>query len=140
MGGARPRLLEPDDPDHSTQSDHPDAAGDCGPDAGLPGCVRWLLAPSATGVAVTYAVPSPAGGRAPATVNCSPASGDVFPVGPTRVTCTATDAAAATATCTFDVTVARVPQLTRTRFLAFGDSVTAGEVTAPVAGLGGDRP
>jgi lysophospholipase L1-like esterase len=30
--------------------------------------------------------------------------------------------------------VQRVPQLTRTKFLAFGDSVTAGEVTAPALG------
>ena len=95
---------------------------------------QMVLAPSAAGVIVTYSLPSPAGGRAPATVSCAPASGDVFPVGPTRVTCTATDTAAVTATCAFDVNVQRVPQLTRTKFLAFGDSVTAGEVTVPTLG------
>lgn len=31
----------------------------------------------------------------------------------------------------------RVARLTRTRFLAFGDSLTSGEVTAPIAGSGG---
>ena len=32
---------------------------------------------------------------------------------------------------------ARTPRLTRTRFFAFGDSLTSGEITAPIAGLGG---
>lgn len=31
----------------------------------------------------------------------------------------------------------KVPRISRTRFLAFGDSITAGEVTSPVAGSGG---
>lgn len=53
-------------------------------------------------------------------------------MGTTSVGCTATDAAAVTASCTFDVVVAPAPQLARTHFLAFGDSITAGEVTVPV--------
>jgi lysophospholipase L1-like esterase len=37
--------------------------------------------------------------------------------------------------------VSRIPTLTRTRFLAFGDSITAGEVTVPIsAGTMGDAP
>src|ERR1041384_1613203 len=39
------------------------------------------------------------------TVVCSPASGSIFPVGTTSVTCTATDAHGNTATCSFTVTV-----------------------------------
>ena len=37
------------------------------------------------------------------------------------------------ASCSFNVTVSAIPRLTRTRFLAFGDSFTAGEVTIPTA-------
>jgi hypothetical protein len=40
-----------------------------------------------------------------ATILCSPASGSAFPVGTSPVTCTATDAAGNTATCSFNVTV-----------------------------------
>jgi lysophospholipase L1-like esterase len=48
------------------------------------------------------------------------------------VRCTATDATQATASCSFSVNVnAPVPQLARTKFLAFGDSMTAGEVSRP---------
>lgn len=89
-------------------------------------------ATSTAGGPVTYAAPAPSGGRAPFTVTCTPASGQLFPVGATPVSCTATDAAGATAACTFTVTVTAAPRLTRTRFLAFGDSITAGEVTVPV--------
>jgi hypothetical protein len=39
------------------------------------------------------------------TVVCSPASGSIFPVGTTTVTCTATDTSNNTATCSFTVTV-----------------------------------
>ena len=39
------------------------------------------------------------------TVVCSPASGSIFPIGTTSVTCTATDASGNTATCSFTVTV-----------------------------------
>lgn len=40
-----------------------------------------------------------------ATIACAPPSGSAFPVGTTTVTCTATDAAGNTSTCSFDVTV-----------------------------------
>jgi hypothetical protein len=43
------------------------------------------------------------------TVACTPASGSVFPLGTTTVTCTATDAHNNTATCTFTVTVVPPP-------------------------------
>lgn len=80
---------------------------------------------------VTYTLPAATGGRAPVTVACTPPAGSTFPLGATNVACTATDATAATASCTFTVTVTRQPTLSRTAFLAFGDSVTLGEVTVP---------
>lgn len=55
----------------------------------------------------------------------------MFPMGASPVQCIATDVIAATSSCSFTVTVAPLPQLTRTKFLAFGDSFTAGEVTVP---------
>ncbi len=49
-----------------------------------------------------------------ATLSCVPASGSFFAVGTTQVTCTVTDAAGNTATCTFDVTVndTQIPTIT----------------------------
>ena len=44
---------------------------------------------------------------------------------------TASDGLSRTASCTFGVTISKIPQLSRVRFLAFGDSITEGEVTAP---------
>lgn len=68
-------------------------------------------------------------------VACTPASGATFPIGQTTVQCAASDARSRTASCSFTVTVARTPQLSRTRFLAFGDSITAGEVTVPTTDI-----
>ncbi len=67
-------------------------------------------------------------GESPLTTTCTPASGSTFNVGTTHVTCTARDAHDRSASCTLDVTVSAPPRLTATRFLAFGDSMTAGEL------------
>lgn len=67
------------------------------------------------------------------TVACTPASGSSFPLGSTQVSCTVTDSLNRQAACSFAVSVTRLPTLQRTSFLAFGDSVTAGEVTVPTA-------
>lgn len=88
-----------------------------------------------SGTTVVYATPEARNGQSPVTVACTPASDTNFPIGTTQVSCTATDALQRTATCTFNVTVSKLPTLSRTRFLAFGDSITAGEVTAPVGTL-----
>lgn len=98
-------------------------------------CPVSATASSLTGnpVAVTFSAPVANGGVAPVQVGCTRSSGSLFPVGVTAVQCTATDAQAISSACTFTVTVNRVPQLTRTKFLAFGDSLTAGEVTVPTA-------
>ncbi len=74
-------------------------------------------------------------GKEPVTVACTPASGSTFPLGATTVTCTGTDSLNRANSCSFTVTVARTPQLTVTKFLAFGDSITAGEISFPVAGI-----
>ena len=73
-------------------------------------------------------------GRARSAVKCSPESGTTFPIGTTEVSCTATDTLNRAAGCSFNVTVSKLPTLSKTRFLAFGDSITAGEVTAPLGG------
>lgn len=75
---------------------------------------------------VTFATPVAQGGAPPVPVACNPASPGPFPVGPTTVTCTATDARGQTGTCGFTVTVRPPPTLRFTRFLAFGDSLTSG--------------
>ena len=52
--------------------------------------------------------------RSPST--CTPASGHMFPIGTTTVTCTATDSLNRQATCSFNVTVSKLPPLSKTRF------------------------
>jgi lysophospholipase L1-like esterase len=76
---------------------------------------------------VSYSGPFASGGTPPDTVSCSVASNSVFPVGVTAVTCSVTDATGRLAACTFNVTVLPPPLLVGTTFLAFGDSLAAGE-------------
>ncbi len=80
-----------------------------------------------TSVAVMFDSPAVTGGVAPITTSCSPASGNTFPAGVTDVICAATDANQARAQCVFHLTVNFVGRLQGTKFLAFGDSITAGE-------------
>jgi hypothetical protein len=56
-------------------------------------------------VGVSFSDPTTSGGTAPVTTSCSPSSGSSFGVGTTSLTCTATDAASATAVCTSSVIV-----------------------------------
>jgi lysophospholipase L1-like esterase len=80
------------------------------------------------GVPVTFALPVASGGGPSIAVSCLPASGSVFPIGTTIVTCAGTDGVRSGVT-QFSVTlVAVIPDLQRTRFLAFGDSITRGEL------------
>lgn len=81
---------------------------------------------SGGGQAVSYPSPTAAGGTAPVTVTCTPASGSTFPIGGTEVSCAARDAAARQATCSFAVSLSAT-QLTVKKFVAFGDSVTEGQ-------------
>ena len=90
---------------------------------------------------VGYATPTVVGGVTPLNGPiCSPGAGTAFKVGSTAVTCTVSDARARTDTCTFTVTVLAPPKLSATRFLAFGDSITAGEIVSQgFAVVGGVR-
>lgn len=90
---------------------------------------------AAEGTTVTFAAPAVSAGKEPVTVACTPASGSMFPLGATTVNCTATDALNRTNSCSFTVSVSKTPQLTVTKFLAFGDSITAGEISFPIAGI-----
>jgi lysophospholipase L1-like esterase len=80
-----------------------------------------------TSIAVTFDAPVASGGVAPIATSCSPASGTSFSTGVTDVLCVATDANQARAQCVFHLTVDFTGRLQGTRFLAFGDSITAGE-------------
>ncbi len=102
-------------------------------------CPADVLGQSSSGTPVAIQVPAPttAGGVLPVTVSCSPA-GTPFPIGTTRISCSASDARGFTASCAFNVNVAP-PPLSRTTFLAFGDSTTAGEITAPATATLGPR-
>jgi lysophospholipase L1-like esterase len=81
-------------------------------------------------VAISFADATARGGTAPVTTTCAPASGSSFPVGTNAVTCTARDAKQVSATCSFSVTVSKVPRLSVTNIDAFGDSMTEGGVSA----------
>src|SRR5690606_6935407 len=54
-------------------------------------------------VPLAFTPPQASGGAAPVSVACTPAPGFAAPLGDTRVTCTATDARQATASCDFTV-------------------------------------
>ncbi len=83
-------------------------------------------------VPVTYGLPTVTGGTTPVTTACVPASGSAFNVGSTTVACTVTDAVHRAASCTFPVSVSPPgPHLNVMRILAFGDSITEGEVPEP---------
>lgn len=81
-----------------------------------------------TPVAVNFPNPTVSGGAGVLSTTCTPTSGSRFNVGTTNVTCTAQDTKKQTASCGFQVTVSRVPRLSATRFVAFGDSMTEGFV------------
>lgn len=85
-----------------------------------------IEATSSGGAVASFTAPSAAGGRAPYETTCTPASGSSFPFGTTNVSCRVTDAGGAQASCGFAVTVRVSRTLSRTRFLAFGDSITWG--------------
>jgi len=89
---------------------------------------------NAGGMAVSFDTPPVTGGQGSVTVSCSPSSGETFPIGSSEVKCTATDILNRTGTCSFNVNVSKLSQLSKVKYLAFGDSITAGEITAPISG------
>ncbi|MFO7301630.1 MAG: SGNH/GDSL hydrolase family protein [Acidobacteriota bacterium] len=90
-------------------------------------------------VELHYPAPAVAGGTAPVAVECSLPTGSPLGPGETMVHCTATDAAARVAECSFRATVHRVPRLRGGRIVAFGDSITRGEVSNPAPGMAAVR-
>ncbi len=105
-----------------------------GPDTGPSGPAPDISCPApltvqvlANGV-VEYPAPTASGGTPPlGTPACTPASGTPVPAGTTTVRCTVTDSRQRADACTFELTVQAAPQLTLTKFIAFGDSITLGE-------------
>jgi lysophospholipase L1-like esterase len=94
--------------------------------------VRGVPSPAQS---VAFDPPVITGGTAPVQVACTPASGSAFPLGANAVGCLATDAASRTATCSFKVTLTGFA-IALTKYEAFGDSLTVGEVGRPsVAGF-----
>jgi lysophospholipase L1-like esterase len=90
---------------------------------------------NAGGMTLDFDTPPVSDGQGTVNVTCSPGSGSSFPIGSTTVSCTATDSLSRTGTCSFTVNINKLPTLSRTKFLAFGDSITAGEVTVPGGSL-----
>jgi len=96
---------------------------------------REATAPNGTDV--HFESPVPTGGVPPYTVQCEPGSGSTFPVGESTVRCTAVDSAAGQATCEFAVRVRVSQTLARTKYVAFGDSITEGATSlVPLIMLG----
>jgi lysophospholipase L1-like esterase len=79
-------------------------------------------------VEVSFQPPQGIGGVAPVNTSCTPPPG-MFNVGTLTVTCVATDSRGQSASCTFTVAVRPPPHLKFTRFVSYGDSLTAGEVS-----------
>lgn len=81
---------------------------------------------TSAGAAVTFTMPESRKGQGTVSVACTPESGTRFPIGVTEAECVATDSLSRKASCTFSVTVTAPPRLSRTRIMAFGDSLTFG--------------
>ena len=54
---------------------------------------KTTVTPGEPGVTVVFDPPTTTGGVAPITVSCDHASGELYPIGVTTITCTATDSA-----------------------------------------------
>jgi lysophospholipase L1-like esterase len=107
------------------------------PDGPFTACPADVQIESFSGkpIPVTYALPGASGGTPPLTVACTPESGAEFAVGEHPITCTVTDAASKTASCTFRIIVTTPPRIELTRFTAFGDSLTYGITSDAVTTL-----
>ncbi len=86
-----------------------------------------IQSPDGKPTQVVYGSATASGGTPPISITCAPDTASIFPVGVTPVTCTAKDQQQRTDSCSFTVTVTKPPVISRTRFLAFGDSITWGE-------------
>ena len=84
-------------------------------------------------VVIAFGAPVVTGGNDPVTSGCAPASGSTFNIGTTNVSCSASDSLQQATTCALSVAILGPPKLSATKFLAFGDSLTAGFVAPPVS-------
>lgn len=83
---------------------------------------------------VIYTPPLQTSGSTPVTISCNPVSGTPFPLGDTPVTCRATDTFNQSGGCSFIVRLSPLT-LSALTFVAFGDSVTAGENSIKTGGV-----
>jgi lysophospholipase L1-like esterase len=88
-----------------------------------------VTAHNGTNPTVTFDVPIAQKGAPPVKVLCTPESGSQFNAGVTTVMCEATDSRAHKASCSFSVSVTAIPLLLKTKFMAFGDSITEGKTS-----------
>jgi lysophospholipase L1-like esterase len=86
-----------------------------------------------------YGTPTSTGGAPAVALSCTPPSSALFPIGTTKVTCTAIDARQRTDTCSFNVVVQTIPVISLTQFIAFGDSITWGEDGDPLVSCGSNN-
>jgi len=93
------------------------------------------MSPTGQPLAVRYGSATATGGTPPVQITCAPANDALFPIGRTTVTCNGVDSRGVAASCALTVTVTSPPMLSLTHYVAFGDSITAGEIT--VIGEGG---
>jgi lysophospholipase L1-like esterase len=98
-----------------------------GPTITCPATPPPITASNSLGASVQFGTPTSIGGAPAVAISCAPASGTLFPIGTTKVTCTAVDARQRTDTCSFNVVVQTIPVISMTQFVAFGDSITWGE-------------
>ena len=94
-----------------------------------------LEATSAAGAALTYTASAVDSTGEPVPVTCTPASGSIFPLGTTTVTCTATDAHGNVTTQTFQVTVQDTtpPMIVLNAFVRSAGLVAMKNCARPVA-------
>ena len=84
---------------------------------------------------VSFDQPQAVGGAAPVTTTCSAQSGSAFAIGTSTVNCQAVDSRGQSASCGFIVNVQAPPRLVGFKFLAFGDSLTAGVLSPSLMAL-----
>jgi lysophospholipase L1-like esterase len=100
-------------------------------------CPVDITLSSDTGAAlpVHFEPPMATSSHPPVSVNCSPTSDSLFPVGSNPVVCTAVDTVGQ-ATCSFRVAVTLPPRrLKFSKIMAFGDSITQGFLRDPPEGF-----
>ncbi len=92
---------------------------------------QTVQSPDNAPMPVAFTTPGGSGGQAPLTVTCTSTSGSNFPLGSTVVTCTVRDSLQRQSSCNFNVQVTVTPKISKTTFVAFGDSITDGVKADP---------